>query len=186
MELKRGSSICVFCSASYHLELHFHEAARVLGYSIAQEGFKLCYGGSSAGLMGSVADGFLELSEEIKGIIPRNLAAIREIEHPNLKDLVVVETLDERKRKMIEYSDAFIIFAGGYGTLDELLEVLTWKQLNFIDKPIVLINYRGFWNSLLKLMDDFLAHAMIDERAKKIFHVCESSQEAIDYLAGRR
>ena len=180
------SSVCVFCSASFKLEPHFHEEAQRLGKGLAEASFKLRYGGSSAGLMGAVADGFLSSSDQIRGIIPKSLAALREIEHPEVKDLVVVDTLDERKRLMIEDSEAFVTFVGGYGTLDEFLEVVTWKQLGFIDKPIVLINYQGFWDSFLHLVEDLHQQSMIDQRAKELFHICSSSEEAVEYLLALR
>ena len=146
--------LCVFCGSAAGSRPEYEAAARDLGVALAQRGVGLVYGGASVGLMGAVADAVLAGGGEAIGVIPRTLAD-REVAHVGLRDLRVVGSMHERKALMAELSDAFVALPGGMGTLEELFEVMTWRQLGIHDKPIALLDAGGYWGGLLR----FLQHA---------------------------
>lgn len=144
--------LCVFCGANGGRDPVYRAAAQALGALLAREGVGLVYGGASIGLMGAVADAARAAGGEVIGVIPRALMK-REIAHAGLADLRVVGSMHERKALMAELSDAFVALPGGYGTLDELCEVLTWAQLGFHAKPIALFDVDGYWEPLGAMFD---------------------------------
>lgn len=145
-------SVGVFCASRMGSDPGFAEEARALGRMLAQREVRLVYGGGAVGLMGVVADAALEAGGQVCGVIPRSMAS-REVAHPGLQDLRIVDTMAERKTVMIDESDAFLVLPGGIGTLDELFEVVTLDQLGLIQKPLTLVDYRGFWGPLLGVLD---------------------------------
>jgi uncharacterized protein (TIGR00730 family) len=145
------SSVCVYCGSSADVALPYRAAAAELGRMLGERGITLVYGGGRVGLMGLVADSALAAGGAVIGVIPRVIVDM-EVAHPNLTELIVVETMHERKRIMAERSDAFVILPGGLGTLDEMFEILTWKQLGLHNRPIVIVNLEGYWEPLLALI----------------------------------
>lgn len=146
--------VCVFCGSAPGTRPEYLELARRTGEGLAREGVGVVYGGASVGLMGAVADAALQAGGEVVGVIPQALVD-REIAHAGLSELHVVGSMHDRKALMAELSDAFVALPGGMGTLEELFEVFTWRQLGLHAKPIVLLDVLGFWNGLAA----FLAHA---------------------------
>jgi uncharacterized protein (TIGR00730 family) len=144
----RPLSICVYCGSRPGRAAGFEAAARETGTLIGRLGWQLVYGGGRAGLMGSLADAALAAGARVIGVIPRSLMQ-RELGHSGLSQLHVVETMHERKRLMAERSDAFLALPGGIGTLEELFEVWTWRQLGYHDKPVGLLNSGGYYDRLL-------------------------------------
>ncbi len=140
-------SLCVFCSSSEGANPAYAEAARRLGAEIARRGLLLVYGGGKVGLMGIVADAALEAGGNVTGVIPKALLE-REIGHDGLTELRVVGSMHERKKTMAELADGFIALPGGYGALEEFLEVLSWAQLSIHEKPCALLNVGGFFRLL--------------------------------------
>jgi uncharacterized protein (TIGR00730 family) len=145
-------SVCVYCGSSSGSLPTYAEAARALGTLLAQRGLTLVYGGGRLGLMGIVADAALAAGGEVIGIIPQALAK-KEVAHFGLKDLRIVNSMHERKALMVELSDAFIAMPGGFGTLEELSEVLSWAQLGLHRKPVGVLNVASFYDSLLTFFD---------------------------------
>ncbi len=145
-------SICVFCASSKGSDGDIAAATVELGQLLAAEGISLVYGGGAVGLMGLVADTVLESGGEVTGIIPSALFPI-EVAHQGCTELVEVATMHERKALMYERSDAFIALPGGFGTLEELAETLTWSQIGLHDKPIGVLDVGGFWRPLLDHFD---------------------------------
>jgi hypothetical protein len=143
----RGRNLCVFTGASPGHHQRHHLAAAALGRAMARRGLGLVYGGGNCGLMGVVADAVLEGGGRVVGVIPRGLMA-RELAHLGLSELIVTEDMHTRKATMVARSDAFLALPGGYGTLDELFEVVTWFQLGIHHKPIGLLDSGGFWDGL--------------------------------------
>ena len=141
-------SICVFCGSSNSVASVFFDAARETGRALAAAGWTVVYGGARNGLMGALANSALEAGGRVVGVIPRALVEW-EVAHEGLSQLHVVETLQERKALMAELSDGFLTLPGGFGTLDELFEVLTWAMLRLHDKPCVLVNTDGFYDDLI-------------------------------------
>ena len=144
--------VCVFCGASSGARSAYAEAARAFGATCAARGLGVVYGGGRVGLMRAVADGALLAGGEVFGVIPQDLVD-RELAHPGLTELHVVSSLHERKALMAELSDAFVALPGGFGTLDELVEIITWRQLELHAKPIGLLDAAGFWDPFAVLVE---------------------------------
>jgi uncharacterized protein (TIGR00730 family) len=158
-------------------------AARELGAAIAQAGMGLVYGGASVGLMRDVADGALAAGGEVIGVIPRALVD-REVAHHGLTELRVVETMHVRKATMSELSDGFIALPGGFGTLDELFEILTWAQLGMHAKPVGLIDTVGFWRPLVLLVEHLVREGFVPEDQLALL-LCERDPETLLGEMGR-
>lgn len=154
-------NICVYCGSRPGSSPVFVERARELGRAMVEANIGLVYGAGSTGIMGAVADAVLEAGGEVTGVIPHGLHRA-EITHANLTALHMVDTMHERKAMMIELSDAFVAAPGGFGTLEELFEVLTWGQLGIHSKPIGLFNVQGYWDPLLSMLDHCLEQRFID------------------------
>ena len=140
-------NICVFCGSNLGSDTIYEQQAEELGALIAQHNIRLIYGGGNIGLMGAIADSVLVNGGEVTGVIPEFLMK-REVGHSNLTELILTNSMHERKLKMAELADAFIAMPGGYGTLEELAEITTWVQLELMKKPIGVLNVNGFYNHL--------------------------------------
>ncbi|MCA3003322.1 MAG: TIGR00730 family Rossman fold protein [Rhodocyclaceae bacterium] len=158
------NSLCLFCGASPGADPAYRDAAASFGTTLAHRNIRLIYGGGSVGLMGVAADACLAAGGEVVGVIPRMLVE-KEVGHAGVTQMHVVETMHERKALMTELSDGFIALPGGFGTLDELFESLTWQQLAYHTKPIGLLNVNGFFDALIAFLD----HAR-DERFLRDLH----------------
>ncbi len=174
--------ICVFCGSNPGRNGAFSAAARATGRLLAEEGITLVYGGGLTGLMGAVADGALAAGGRVIGIIPQSMNLPRVV-HEGLSELVVVQTMHERKAAMAHLSDAFIALPGGLGTFDELFETLTWSQLGYQAKPIGLLNIDGYFNPLVGLIDHAVAYGFVQPHHRNVFAAAE---EAADLLATLR
>jgi uncharacterized protein (TIGR00730 family) len=150
------SSLCVFCGSSSRVAAVYREAAAELGAAIARRGLRLVYGGGRVGLMGLLADAALAAGGDVVGVIPEFLRGL-EVAHTGLTELRVVPTMHDRKRAMFELADAFAVLPGGLGTLDETIEIVSWKQLGLHDKPVVLIDVGGFWRGFRDLVNGIVA-----------------------------
>lgn len=148
-------SICVYCGSSTGLDPIYREAGLALGRSIAQHGIRLIYGGGTRGIMGAVAQGVMEAGSQVTGIIPSFLldkeASLEKAQE--LSELIVVEDMHQRKHLMFEKSDGFVTLPGGIGTLEEIVEIMTWAQLGKHRKPMVFANINNFWQPMLALLD---------------------------------
>ena len=159
--------ICVFCGSNPGTRPAYTEFAQQLGKVIVSHGMGLVYGGGSIGLMGIIADTVLKEKGEVIGVIPHALSS-KEFAHTGLTELRLVSSMHERKAMMVELSDAFIAMPGGFGTFDELFEVLTWAQLGLHAKPIGLLNAKGYFDLLLKFINQVLAEGFIQEKHRHL------------------
>jgi uncharacterized protein (TIGR00730 family) len=150
-DMKKIRTVCVYCGSGPGTNPHFIEAANALGKALAENGIRLVYGGGSIGLMGAVATSVLDHGGTVTGIIPDFLTT-RENALTRVQEMIVTPDMHERKRLMFERSDAFVALPGGIGTLEELVEQLTWQQLGRHSKPVLLANIDGFWEPLLALL----------------------------------
>ena len=148
--MSKIKTVCVYCGSGAGTNPRFVESAKALGKTLAETGIRLVYGGGSVGIMGAVAKAVLDHGGQVTGIIPEFLVK-KEVMMP-LQDLIVTPDMHERKRLMFEHSDAFVALPGGIGTLEELVEQLTWQQLGRHSKPVLLANIDGFWEPLLALI----------------------------------
>jgi uncharacterized protein (TIGR00730 family) len=174
--------VAVYCGSADGNDPVFLAEARSLGLAIAAAGLGLVYGGASVGLMGAVADAALAGGAEVIGVLPDVLAG-KEIAHARLTTLELVPTMHQRKARMVELADAFLILPGGYGTLEELLEVVTWAQLRLHAKPCILINTAGYWDGLLKFLDTAVASGFLKQQNRDLLHVASSASEAVAMAA---
>ena len=149
---RRIQRVCVFCGSSHGARPEYVEAARGMGAALARNGVGLVYGGGKVGLMGVIANAALAAGGDCTGVIPRVLAT-KELAHEGLSDLRIVATMHERKALMADLSDAFVALPGGFGTIEEFCEVLTWAQLGLHQKPCALLNVLGYFDPLLALFD---------------------------------
>ena len=159
--------ICVFCGSSVGQSRAYADAAVALGRCLAEHGIKLVYGGASVGLMGVLADTVLASKGKVVGVIPKTLADM-EVSHRDLTELHVVGSMHERKALMADLSEAFIALPGGFGTVEELSEIITWGQLGFHQKPIGLLNVDGYFDSLLAFFDRAVHDQFIHSAHRKL------------------
>ena len=174
-------NVCVYCGSSSKVDDIYKEAATKIGQMVAAEGWGVVYGGGRVGLMGLVADGALEKGASVVGIIPEHIQG-REVQHNDLTELIVVETMHVRKQMMVDQSQAFIILTGGLGTLDELFEILTWKQLGLHDKPIVIVNINGYWTKMLAALEHIAGEGFMRKEDLGMFIVVDSVDEVIEAI----
>ncbi len=176
-------AVCVYCGSRPGRNAVWQEAAAALGAGLAARKIEVVFGGGGIGLMGVVADAALAAGGRVTGVIPRELDA-RERGHRAVSELHIVATMHERKHMMAERSDAFVALPGGLGTLEEIFEILTWRQLRFHNKPIVLANVAGYWQPLLDLLDAQIACGFVDPEHRSLFTVAGSVDETLAALEG--
>jgi len=179
------SSVCVFCGSRPGTRPAFLEVARAFGAELAARGLTLVYGGASIGLMGALADAVLERGGRVVGVLPRGLER-REIAHRGLSELHVVESMHARKAKMAELAGAFVAMPGGFGTFDELFEILTWAQLGLHAKPVGLLDVEGFWAPLQALAQRAADAGFVAQAQAQALLVESSPAVLLDRLAHER
>ncbi len=177
----RIRSICVYCGSSSRGPKSHREAAIRFGQRLAAAGVELVYGGGHVGLMGLMADAALSAGGRVTGVIPEDLIKA-EVGHGRVTRLVVTKSMHARKMAMFKRSDAFVVLPGGPGTLDEFFEVLTWRQLRFHDKPIILVESAGYWRSLLELIDWIIRNGYARASFRRLFKVVESVDDVLPAL----
>ena len=179
------NNICVFCGSSYGTRPVYAEAARATGRLLAERGIGLVYGGGNVGLMGEMADAVLGAGGEVTGVIPRALME-REVGHRGLTTLHVVGSMHERKALMVDLSDGFVALPGGYGTLDELCEALTWSQLGIHAKPCGVLNVDGYFDALLALFDHAAREGFVREAHRALVLQSADPAALLDSMAAFR
>jgi hypothetical protein len=181
---KSTRRIAVYCGSANGNHPAFRAEATALGSAIAAAGLGLVYGGAIAGLMGAVADAALAGGAEVIGVLPEVLAG-KEIGHTGLSRLELVSTMHERKARMAELADAFLILPGGYGTLEELLEMVTWAQLRLHSKPVILINTAEYWEGLLAFLDSAVEAGFLKPQNRALLQVASNAMEAVGMVVDR-
>ena len=174
--------ICVFCGSSVGARPAYIAAAKDLGELLVQRGIGLVFGGGRIGLMGAIADAVLARGGEAIGVIPDGLMR-REIGHRGVTQLHVVETMHQRKALMADLSDAFIALPGGYGTLEEFAEVITWSQLGIQRKPCALLNIEGYWDGLLAFVGHAVKESFVRAENRDLILVGSNPEEVLDKIA---
>jgi uncharacterized protein (TIGR00730 family) len=173
--------ITVFCGSSFGTEKQYEEQAYLLGKTLAERNIGLVYGGANVGLMGAVADGAIENKGEVIGVLPHFLQN-KEIAHEGLTELILVETMHERKTKMSDLTDGVITLPGGFGTLEEFFEMLTWAQLGLHQKPIGILNVNGFYNELLALMDTMVKKGFLKAINRNMLLTSENIDDLLNQM----
>ena len=170
-------SICVYCGVSNQASREYFAAARQMGATLARRGLTLVYGGGKTGLMGALADGTLENGGRVSGVITESMNT-PELAHTGLTSLEVSPTIHQRKARMYELADGYLALPGGYGTLDELFETLTWAQLGEHSKPVGLLNVNGYYDALLQMLDRALKEKFLFPEHRKAL-LCDSSPDGL-------
>ncbi len=175
-------SIAVYCGASKGLQSDYLEHAAALGNAMAARGISLIFGGGSTGMMGAVADAVLKAGGQAVGVVPTQFDWA-EITHRRLTQLHMVANMHERKALMVKLADAFVALPGGYGTWEELLEVVTWAQLGLHSKPIVIYNVAGYYDGLLLMIKQGVEQGFVPVRNQHLLMVAETAESVLDLIA---
>ncbi len=181
MSKKKHTSVAVFCGAQNAVPQTHLDMGKELGSRLADNNISLVYGGGDCGIMGAVANAVMAKDGWVTGVFPESLREI-ENEHQSLSEIVIVDSMHTRKELMYRKSDMFIILPGGFGTMDEMFEILTWKQLNLHDKPIVIFNHEGYWDHLIALMDNIIGNGFAMKGTEELYDVVISLDALQDYI----
>ena len=173
--------ITVFCGSSFGNDSIYQEQATSLGHALAQRNIELVYGGANVGLMGAVADGVLNEGGKVIGVLPHFLQS-KEIAHAGLSELILVETMHERKTKMNDLCDGVIALPGGFGTLEELFEMLTWAQLGLHKKPIAILNINGFYDALIELLKVMVEKGLLKDANQEMLLVSDNIDDLLNQM----
>ncbi|WP_149206602.1 LOG family protein [Flavobacterium johnsoniae] len=173
--------ITVFCASSFGTEKIYEEQAIALGKTLAEQNIELVYGGANVGLMGAVADGALNAGGKVIGVLP-NFLRSKEIAHLGLTELILVESMHERKTKMNDLCDGVIALPGGFGTLEELFEMLTWAQLGLHKKPIAILNIDGFYDALIELLKVMVEKGLLKDVNASMVLVSDNIEDLLNKM----
>jgi uncharacterized protein (TIGR00730 family) len=174
-------SLCVFCGSRFGNDPEYVTEAKKLAKAMAENNIEFVYGGGSVGIMGILAEEVLANGGRVTGIIPEFLQKL-EVGHDNLTELIITDSMHERKRTMFERSDGFIVLPGGLGTLDETFEILTWKQLKLHNKPIIILNCKNYWQPFEDLVNATIEGGFASETARNLYSVATSTAEIFTQL----
>ena len=174
-------SVAVYCGSNPGLDVVYADQAIALGQAIAARGMRLVFGGGNVGLMGIIADAVLQKSGEVIGIIPQQLMEW-EVAHTGLTELEVVSNMHERKMRMFDLSDGFIAMPGGFGTMDEMFEMLTWRQIGIADKPCAFFNVNEFYSPLVQMMDKMVSQGFLHREQRNDLHVGADIDVMLDWM----
>ncbi|MBP2619335.1 TIGR00730 family Rossman fold protein [Chryseobacterium jejuense] len=174
-------NITVFCGSSFGSDKIYEEQAFLLGQALAKQGIQLIYGGSETGLMGTIANGALSENGKVTGVLPQFLKS-KEIAHKNLTELILVETMHERKTRMNDLCDGVIVLPGGYGTLEEFFEMITWAQLGLHKKPIGILNIDGFYNDLINLVENMVNKGFLKAVNRDMLLISDNIDELLEKM----
>jgi uncharacterized protein (TIGR00730 family) len=176
IDAPRRQAICVYCASSRQCDVEYHEAARRLGGTLAENGYGIVYGGGGGGSMGALADGALARGGRVVGVLPRFMVEL-EWGHKGLSELLLVDDMRQRKQLMLDHSHGVVALPGGCGTFDELFEAMTLKRLGLYLHPIVLVNTRGFFDPLVELLSKAVSERFMDERHHAMWQVVSEPEE---------
>lgn len=174
-------SLCVYCGSRPGRNSHFRKIAQKFGKILAKEKIRLIYGGGNVGLMGILANTVMKHGGEVTGIIPHHLDE-EESGWKEATDFFVVDNMHDRKRMMFDHSEAFVALPGSIGTLDETIEVITWKQLGLHNKPIIIVNMDDYWQPFLALIDNFIKEEFTTAETLNLFHVVKTVEDVVPLL----
>jgi len=176
-------TVCVYCGSSPNKEPAIEAEIRAFGREIAQRGIRLVYGGASRGLMGAIADEVLAAGGKVTGVIPKALEG-RESAHRGLTELRVVDSMHAREQLLFDLADAFVAFPGGFGTMEEIIEMITWKQMGIHGKPIVIANIGGYFNPLLQQFEVAIQRKFARTEDRILFGVADNTKAILTFLEG--
>lgn len=175
------NSVCIFCGASNNVNGIYLEEGKKLGKRLAEEKYHMVFGAGDCGVMGATAGGALNNGGTVTGVFPRVLDGLEE-EHKELTETIIVDDMHTRKMEMFNKSDAFVIMPGGFGTMDETFEVITWKQLMTHNKPIIMYNFNNYWKSWVEMTNHFIDEGFASQQTRGLYEVVDSMDQVFDML----
>ena len=181
MKREIRGNVCVFCASSADIDVRYLDAARELGQLLAENGWRCVNGGGAVGLMGAVTDGTLDADGEVTGVIPKFMVDNGWC-YNRLEDVVITADMHQRKQMMSEMADAVIALPGGVGTLEELLETLTWRQLGLVKVPVIILNILGYYDGLLAMLHHAIDEGFMKTNHARLWQVADTPAEAIALL----
>lgn len=176
-------NICVYCGSSDGRLPSVLDATKEFGERLAENRIRLVYGGSSLGVMGCLANSVMKNGGEVTGVIPKGLFR-KEVAHQGISELITVADMHERKSTMANLADAFVALPGGFGTLEELFEIITWNQIGIFSKPVVIYNIEGFFDSLISMIDRSVDAGFIKPKNREIIKIAETSEDCLRFCRG--
>lgn len=177
--------ICVFCGSSAGKDPRYHQTGKKLGRHLADRNITLVYGGAAVGIMGAVADGVLDNGGQVIGVIPEFLSK-KEIRHQGLTELITVQSMHQRKQKMAQLAQGFMALPGGFGTLEEVCEILTWAQLGLVPHPVGILNFQDYFGKLLALFDHMVAEGFLRKQNRDMVLHSDDIPELLDKMLNYR
>ena len=179
--MTKKQTICVYCSSSNYLDEKFYNFAEQFGRAIGKNGYNMVYGGTKVGMMGVIANNALKNGAEVIGVIPERIASFG-LKNPELATVVITKDMRERKATMEKNSDIFVALPGGFGTFEEIFEILVAKQLGYHHKPIIFYNFDGYYDNMFKMFETVYSNNFAKEDIRKIYKVVSSIDEMYEYL----
>lgn len=174
-------TLCIYCSSSNFLDGKFYKFAEEFGQAIGKNGYNMVYGGTTVGMMGVIANNALKNGSEVIGVIPERIASFG-LKHPDLAKVIVTKDMRERKATMEKYADAFIALPGGFGTFEEIFEILVAKQLGYHKKPVIFYNFDGYYDNMFKMFETVYKNKFAKDNIKNIYTVISDISELYEYL----
>lgn len=180
--MEKKKTICVYCSSSNNLDKKYYEISKELGEKIGKNGYNMVYGGSTLGMMGIIADYALKNGADVTGVIPERIESFG-IKHPELTKIIVTKDMRERKALMEKFADVFITMPGGFGTFEEIFEILVAKQLGYHDKAIIFVNYDGYYDNLFKMFEIVYGNGFAKRETEKLYTVKTNIDDVFSYIS---
>ena len=181
MTSEKKKTLCIYCSSSNDLPEKFYKISKELGEMLAQKGYNMVYGGSTRGMMGTIADNALKNGAEVIGVMPEKFQDWG-LQQPNLTKLIITKDMRERKATMEKHADAFIAMPGGFGTFEEIFEILVAKQLNYHNKPVIFMNFDGYYDNMFKMFDTLYQNNFAKQETKTLYFIANTLDEMFDYI----
>ena len=179
--MEEKKTICIYCSSSNYLPEKFYKFAQQLGESIGSNNYNMVYGGTVVGMMGVIADNAIKKGAEVIGVIPERIASFG-LENHKLAKVVITKDMRERKAAMEKYADIFVAAPGGFGTFEEIFEILVAKQLGYHNKPVIFLNFDGYYNNLFTMFQTIYENNFAKEETKTLYYIAESIEDMLEYI----
>ncbi len=181
MEKNNKKTICVYCSSSNNLPEKFYKFAAEFGKLIGQNGYNMVYGGTTVGMMGVIANNALENGSEVTGVIPERIVSFG-LKHPALAKVIITKDMRERKATMEKYADIFVAAPGGFGTFEEVFEIIVAKQLSYHNKPVIFLNFDNYYSDMFKMFDNVYSNGFAKEEMKSLYFIANNINEMFEYI----
>ncbi len=181
MKTENKKRICVYCSSSSDLSEKFYIFSKELGEKIADNGYNMVYGGTTVGMMGVIAGNAQKNGADVIGVIPERIASFG-LKNLELSDIVITKDMRERKATMEKYADIFVAAPGGFGTFEEIFEIIVAKQLGYHNKPVIFINFDGYYNNMLKMFDTIYTNKFAKEAMKELYYIADNIDDMFKYI----